>query len=102
MVAACELVSVRAGIVMKLLKPAKKEKAPELTSAQDTRNRLWTLLCDGHTELRRLGMFVWVDDVDGHVLTLQAHRGGAGKKKAVKRAEAGASAPAQTNGHVTP
>lgn len=83
--------------LLKVLKPAKKEKSPELADAQDARDRLWTLLAERHLELRRLGMFVWADDVDAHVPTLQAHRGGARKKKA-----AATDAPAApTNGATT-
>lgn len=36
--------------------------------AVDTRDRLWTLLSSRHeAQLRRAGMWLWVDDVDGHV-----------------------------------
>ncbi|HEX4515506.1 MAG TPA: hypothetical protein VH054_18295 [Polyangiaceae bacterium] len=78
--------------LIKLLKPVKKEKAPELASSQDARDKLWSLLCERHVEARRLGMFVWVDDVDAHVPSLQAHRGGAHKKPKQP------AAPASTNG----
>jgi hypothetical protein len=66
--------------VLKPKRARKGEKAEVLATALDVRNRLWTLLIDGHRELRRLGAFQWVEEVDEHVPALQAYRAGARKK----------------------
>jgi hypothetical protein len=52
----------------------KNEETPAPSRATDTRDRLWTLLLHQHRELRRLGAFHWVDDVDRHVPPLEARR----------------------------
>jgi hypothetical protein len=89
--------------VLKPKRARKGQKAEVLALALDARNRLWTLLIDGHREVRRLGAFQWVEEVDEHVPALQAYRagarkkaagvGGAGKGKAKKEPSAG-TAPA--------
>jgi hypothetical protein len=59
------------------LDPRLVKKSDETTPpsrATDTRDRLWTLLLRGHRELRRLGAFHWIDDVDRHVPPLEARR----------------------------
>lgn len=59
------------------LKPRRARKGAkpaDLAQATDARDRLWTLLVQGHRELRRLGCFQWLEEVDAHVPTLQAHR----------------------------
>jgi hypothetical protein len=59
------------------LDPRLAKKSDETTPpsrATDTRDRLWTLLLRGHRELRRLGAFHWVDEVDQHVPPLEARR----------------------------
>ena len=61
--------------VMAALKPKRARGAAKDASADvDARDRLWTLLNQTHTELRRHGLFVWVDDADAHVPVLQASR----------------------------
>jgi hypothetical protein len=50
------------------------EDAAAHARAVDARDRLWTLLLSEHRELRRLGAFQWVDEVDSHVPPLQAPR----------------------------
>src|SRR5262249_36414423 len=37
------------------------------------RDRMWTLLCNRHCELRRVGMWLVMDDVHLHVPALLAH-----------------------------
>lgn len=52
------------------LKPAgaKNRMSAAVKSAVDARDRLWTLLAIRHeAQLRRAGMWLWVDDVDEHV-----------------------------------
>ena len=50
------------------------EDAAAQARAVDARDRLWSLLLEEHRELRRLGAFQWVDEVDAHVPPLQAPR----------------------------
>ncbi len=45
---------------------------PEIKDAADARDRTWTLLVQGHRDLRRAGMWVWADQVDKHVPPLQS------------------------------
>jgi hypothetical protein len=45
---------------------------PEIQDAIDARDRTWTLLVQGHRDLRRAGMWVWADQVDKHVPPLQS------------------------------
>lgn len=52
------------------LKPARARSrvSESVKRAVDTRDRLWTLLSSRHAvQLRRAGMWLWVDDVDEHV-----------------------------------
>ena len=42
--------------------------------ARQLRDGLWTLLRQLHRDLRRCGMYIWVDDVDDHVPALQARK----------------------------
>ena len=39
---------------------------------EDDRNRLWTLLLEGHADLRRVASFIWGDDASKHVPALQS------------------------------
>lgn len=67
-----------------LLRPKRARagtKPVVLTDAISARDRLWTLLIRGHTELRRLGAFHWIDEVNEHVPQLQAHHAQRAKKK---------------------
>ncbi|MEO7332188.1 MAG: hypothetical protein ABI193_26665 [Minicystis sp.] len=69
--------------LLKLLKPrhAKAKVAPAVKSAVDARDRLWTLVVTRHREqLRRAGMWIFVDDVDEHVPPLQSRVVRRGKK----------------------
>lgn len=58
------------------LKRGRGRRARDLPAALaeqiDQRDRLWTLLTIGHRELRRAGMWLWVDEVDAHVPPLLA------------------------------
>jgi hypothetical protein len=49
--------------------PRRAEKLP--ARAAERRDRLWTLLLQEHRELRRLGAFHWIDEVDAHVPPLR-------------------------------
>jgi hypothetical protein len=56
--------------LLAVLKPAraKSRLSDGVKRAVDTRDRLWTLLSSRHeAQLRRAGMWLWVDDVDDHV-----------------------------------
>lgn len=48
----------------------------EAAAAQSVaiRDRLWTLLNQQHTELRRIGMWLFMDEVDAHVPSLRSRR----------------------------
>ncbi len=61
-----------AALKPRLAKPG--EEAAVQARAVEARDRLWTLLLRQHAELRRLGAFEWVDEVDAHVPPLQAPR----------------------------
>jgi hypothetical protein len=68
------------------LQPSRgKARVPaEVKSAVDTRDRVWTLLWTRHKEqLRRAGMWLWIDDIDRHVPPLLSNTGP--KKKAPKK-----------------
>jgi len=52
----------------------KPEPSPELDAAVDIRDRMWTLLVLGHRDMRRAGMWLWVDDVNDYVPSLQSRR----------------------------
>ena len=54
---------------------------PEIQDAIDARDRTWTLLVQGHRDLRRAGMWVWADQVDKHVPPLQSRAATPRKKK---------------------
>lgn len=88
--------------LLKVLRPKaapRSAKSTETAAAIDARDRLWTLLEKGYTEVRRLGMWQWVDDVDAHVPALQAHRGrGRPHKKAASGGGAGATGPTGPTG----
>lgn len=67
---------------MKRLKPkGAKSKDPALDAVK-ARDRLWTLLTQRHRDLRRVGMWLWADDVDEHVPPLQSRNLPARKKAA--------------------
>ena len=77
-----------------LLKPARAKagkKDGAVAAATDIRDRLWTLLVATHLELRRLGAFLWVDDVDAHVPQLQASR--SGRRRPLKQGPVPSPAP---------
>ncbi|MDC3988422.1 hypothetical protein [Polyangium jinanense] len=58
--------------LLKRVKPkGTKSKDPALDSVK-VRDRLWTLLVQRHRDLRRVGMWLWADDVDQHVPPLQS------------------------------
>lgn len=71
--------------LLKVLRPAsakRSRKAPvEVANAADIRDRLWTLLVLGYRELRRVGMWIWMDEVDAHVPPLGS-RASSGSRKA--------------------
>jgi hypothetical protein len=59
--------------LLAVVKPAgaRRKVADEVKRAVDARDRLWTLLASRHqAQLRRAGMWLWVDDVDDHVPAL--------------------------------
>ncbi len=68
------------------LKPkhAKRKAAstPEIEEAVDARDRTWTLLVQGHRDMRRAGMWLWADQVDMHVPPLQSRIAAPRKKDA--------------------
>ncbi|MDI3291572.1 hypothetical protein [Polyangium sp. 15x6] len=69
--------------LLKRLKPkGTKSKDPALDSV-NARDRLWTLLGQRHRELRRVGMWLWGDEVDQHVPPLQSRTLAPRKKTAV-------------------
>ncbi len=79
------------------LKPkgAKGKPSAEVRAAIDLRDRLWTLLvADYPAHARRAGLWIWVDDVDDHVPTLQARAG----RRAKKRDAEPAPAPTEPGG----
>jgi hypothetical protein len=77
--------------LLKRLKPkGTKAKDPALDAVR-TRDRLWTLLVTRHRELRRVGMWFWMEEVDNQVPALQARRVVA-KKKPNPTAEGAAAA----------
>jgi len=59
----------------KTLKPAgtPTPKSPrKVDELRDDRNRLWTLLLDGHSDLRKAAAFIWGDEASKHVPALQS------------------------------
>jgi hypothetical protein len=74
------------------VKGAKTKLPEDLRTSIDTRDRLWTLLVRRHDDqLRRAGMWLWVDDVDEHVPPLLART----VRRSKKPAGGDGSAPAQ-------
>jgi hypothetical protein len=64
---------------------ARSRKMPTaVREVADVRDRLWTLLVRAHSEMRRAGMWLWVEDVDAYVPPLQAR---AGKSRKERKAE---------------
>ncbi|MCU0693923.1 MAG: hypothetical protein MUF54_21245 [Polyangiaceae bacterium] len=49
-----------------------QQMAPELREAVDERDRMWTLLLSKHRDMRRVGIWLWADDVDEHVPPLRS------------------------------
>lgn len=70
-------------------KRTKGKQDSGVTSAVEKRDRLWTLLVQRHKELRRVGMWLWMDEVDAHVPALQS-RAAPAKKREKKAGEPGA------------
>jgi hypothetical protein len=62
-------------------KGAKAKKDPDVALAVGRRDRLWTMLVERHKELRRVGMWLWLDEVDAHVPKIQSRLVSAKKKK---------------------
>ncbi|MBI5494277.1 MAG: hypothetical protein HY904_04570 [Deltaproteobacteria bacterium] len=64
--------------VVQELKKEGGRKDVNLTAkdAADLANRIWTLLCDAHSELRKAGFELWGDALDDHVPLLQSRVGG--------------------------
>lgn len=64
-----------ATIGTELLKRLKRKGTKSKDAAMDEvdiRDRMWTILALGHRELRRVGFWFWMDDVDDHVPALQS------------------------------
>ncbi len=64
-----------ATIGTELLKRLKRKGTKSKDAASDEvdiRDRMWTLLVVQYRELRRVGLWFWVDDVDDHVPALQS------------------------------
>jgi len=82
--------------LLTILKPKaarRTSKAPaEVVSAVEIRDRLWTLLTERHDVLRRVGMWLWGEDVSDHVPLLQS-RVVARKKPAAPKPKKGESEP---------
>ena len=82
--------------LLRLLKP---KNAPSKSTSQQSpavvaRDQLGALLGAQHqAQVRRAGMWIWVDDVDAHVPPLQSHAGHK-KTKAAAPAAANGAAPA--------
>jgi hypothetical protein len=72
--------------LLKRLKGKRTRTKPNagVVDAVDARDRLWTLLVDRHRELRRVGMWIWVDEVDEHVPPLQSRMAPPKKRPAKK------------------
>lgn len=51
--------------------PTVKAERP-LKELEDARNRLWTLLASGHSDLRKVAGFLWGNDAPTHVPALQS------------------------------
>ncbi|APR88075.1 hypothetical protein A7982_13424 [Minicystis rosea] len=78
-----EAAAVGTDLLKRLKRRGTKTKAqPGVTDAIDARDRLWTLLVLRHGELRRVGMWIWADDVDAHVPPLQSRAVASKKPKA--------------------
>jgi len=74
-----EAATVGTELLTRLKPKGTKTKDPAEAEA-NTRDRLWTLLVQGHRDLRRVGMWLWVDDVDARVPPLQSRKLPARKK----------------------
>lgn len=61
--------------LLKCLKPKGTRSKDPAADAVAIRDRLWTLLTLRHKELRRVGMWLWMDDVDTYVPALQSRKG---------------------------
>lgn len=72
--------------LLTILKPARARRGSVGPAVgADERDRLWTLLVRGHDKLWRAGAYLFGrDEVDAKVPSLQAHRGGRGKKATPK------------------
>lgn len=72
---AADQVTEAANIGTELLKRLKPKGTRSKDPAEDAvalRDRFWTLLVQQHKELRRVGMWLWLDEVDEHVPALQS------------------------------
>lgn len=73
--------------LLSLLRPAGSRKRSlgeeQALPAVQIRDRLWSLLRQKHRELRRIGMWLWLDEVDAHVPALRSRRAAPRKKPAV-------------------
>jgi hypothetical protein len=58
--------------LLKRLKPKGTKSKDAAMDEVEIRDRLWTLLTLRHRELRRVGFWFWMDDVDDHVPALQS------------------------------
>ena len=72
--------------LLSLLRPAGSRKRSlgeeQALPAVQIRDRLWSLLRQKHRELRRIGMWLWLDEVDAHVPALRSRRAAPRKKPA--------------------
>jgi hypothetical protein len=53
---------------------ARRKPTPEQQQALDDRDRLWTLVQERHRLMRRIGTWLWDEDVDAHVPALLTYR----------------------------
>jgi len=58
--------------LLKRLKPKGTRSKDAAMEEVEIRDRLWTLLTLRYRELRRVGLWFWMDDVDDHVPALQS------------------------------
>lgn len=62
--------------LLQVLKPSsaksRARSSDDVSQAASLRDRLWTLLLRGYREQRRVGMWLWIDDIDDHVPPLQS------------------------------
>lgn len=91
-----EAAAVGTDLLKRLKRKGTKTKAqPGVTDAVEARDRLWTLLVLRHRDLRRVGMWIWADDVDDHVPALLSR---AAPAKAKKPAEKSGGSDAKKGG----